>query len=254
MFYRGWLVQVRHGREVTALCKCIHILWASFVCRTRAYKVKAGKKEADLWLCLHTPRDRDGTQYRVQLYCSVPSLVASATWVRPMGTLKGGEACGTPQQPCVLQQGWFIRDTEKTLPACLFHLPSSLGLPWDKPFHTLQKLNWARWRLHVTGLGLPVETGDPGGVQVNYKIVSLDTALELLCTLSSWTAARVIYSPGRSACRAQSCCRGSLNHHISSCHPQHLVSAFWQCELQQTAQRANSKAPFLNPKEIKYNA
>lgn len=135
-------------------------------------------------------------------------------------------------------------------------LPSAL-LPWPPcgtcPSTPSQKLNWTRWRLYVTGLGLQLRATDPGGVRVNYKTVSLGTALVLLCTLSSWTAARVIYSPGRSDYRAQSCCRGSLNHHISSCHPQHLVSFFWQCELQETAQRANSKDPFLHPKEIKDN-
>lgn len=135
-------------------------------------------------------------------------------------------------------------------------LPSAL-LPWSPsgtcPSTPLQKLNWARWRLYVTGFGLQMETTDPGSVLVNYKIVFLGTALVLLCTLSCWTAVRVIYSPGRSAYRAQSCCRGSLDHHISSCHPQNLVCSFWQCELQETAERANSKAPFLNPKEIKDN-
>lgn len=59
---------------------------------------------------------------------SVPSLVASATTITDVGMQQGEEACGMPQQTCELQQGWFIRDTEKTLPACLSHLPSSPSL------------------------------------------------------------------------------------------------------------------------------
>lgn len=54
-------------------------------------------------------------------------------------------------------------------------LPSAL-LPWPPcgtcPSTPSQKLNWTRWRLYVTGLGLQLRATDPGGVRVNYKTVS----------------------------------------------------------------------------------
>lgn len=190
----------------------------------------------------------------VQLNCSVASLVASATAIRdkcvPWACTRDRKPVECHSNPSYCSKAGLLKTQKKpsqrTSPICP---PPSASLR-DMPFHTLAKIKLSKVKALCDWARLATGNHWPRGVWVNYKIVSLGTALVLLCSLSSWTAVRVIYSPGRSAYRAQSCCRGSLNHHISS------LSSSAPCELSFRSvsfRRLNrgltAKFPFLTPRK-----
>lgn len=182
------------------LCKYICVFWASFACQTCAYKMKAEREKQIYDYAYVLPRAWDGTQDgAVVFFHDQPdgkcySRVRNGLPFTHTKERKPGE-CHDFCKPAWCSKAVYWQHTEKPssvpfLSALLLWPPC--GTCSSRPS---QKLHWTRWRLYVNGCSSQLETTNPVAFWDNYKFTSLSTSV----VSALWTAAGVIYRPGRSA-------------------------------------------------------
>lgn len=147
----------------------------------------------------------------MQSYLSMTSPMAAAAAERQVGShthalgkgsLWDATTCANPHVAFKVGLRMTYRKTFQCAPP--IYPPPSTTSQWDMPFHTLQKLNWTRWRIYGTWLILQLETTNPVAFWINYKIVSLSTALvstlqTVNCSWSDLQPGKIIPTEPRAA-------------------------------------------------------